>query len=152
MRSQKQKEADKRYQEAHKEELRIYRKNYQLKNRERIIEYRNSRKEISRKLDNKHYARTKDRHRELQMARRYQISIEEYKSLFKNQNNLCAICDKPETARMYGVNKYLAVDHCHKTGKVRGLLCKKCNQAIGLLDENIDLLDKIKIYLNVKTT
>lgn len=42
----------------------------------------------------------------------------------------------------------LAIDHDHKTGKIRGLLCTRCNTAIGLLNDNIDFLRRAIMYLN----
>lgn len=71
----------------------------------------------------------------------YKISIEEIELLLKKQNNNCAIC---------GVSfliKKSAVDHCHTTGKVRGMLCRPCNSAIGLLGENTRTLNAAIRYL-----
>jgi hypothetical protein len=59
------------------------------------------------------------------------------------QNDLCKICIKPNSKR-YG---RLSVDHCHKTNKVRGLLCDKCNMAIGLLYDDITILNNVINYL-----
>ncbi len=71
--------------------------------------------------------------REYNLKRRYGIDIEFYEYLLKSQGGKCAICDNT-----LGTNDghRLAVDHCHKTKKVRGLLCKVCNNAIGLFREN----------------
>lgn len=77
------------------------------------------------------------------MAKRYKISVEEYRKMFEVQQSLCAICMKPETIK----NKVLSVDHDHKTGKVRGLLCGHCNRALGYLREDLSLLPKIQEYL-----
>lgn len=120
-----------------------YQKEYREKNKQKISLYRKARRSISRQLDNEHYARTKDRHRELTASKKYGISIEEYRELFKKHDNKCAICGSIETAK----NKVLAVDHDHNTGKVRGLLCGKCNRGLGFLQDNLLLIEKIKIYL-----
>lgn len=77
----------------------------------------------------------------------YGLSIKDWEILFENQNGVCAICDMPETLIDKGILRRLAVDHCHETGKVRSLLCSKCNQAIGLLNDNSKLLDKAASYL-----
>lgn len=70
---------------------------------------------------------------------RYGITMHEYDALLKRQDNKCAVCFKAETSKhQNGKIKRLAVDHDHKTGKVRGLLCKACNQSLGLISENID--------------
>lgn len=64
---------------------------------------------------------------------RFNLSEEDYLNLLLKQNNKCAICFKECIS-----GRALAVDHCHKTGKVRGLLCTKCNQGIGQFDENLE--------------
>jgi hypothetical protein len=73
---------------------------------------------------------------------KYGITPEDYNFMLEGQNNVCAICDKPEVQ-----NKRMAVDHCHETGKVRGLLCSMCNTAIGKLNDDPNLLDKAAKYL-----
>lgn len=57
----------------------------------------------------------------------YNLSIEDYSALYKAQNGECKICSKHKDV--------LCVDHCHKTKNNRGLLCDKCNAALGMLDE-----------------
>lgn len=74
----------------------------------------------------------------------------EYQRMMKVQNDLCAICKLPESSRHHkGKLRDLAVDHCHKTGKVRGLLCSSCNRGIGIFKENIETL---KIAINYLET
>ena len=63
--------------------------------------------------------------------RRYGIAADEYDNLFTQQNGVCAICSQPETRVVKGVIASLAVDHDHNTGKIRGLLCSRCNIALG---------------------
>jgi hypothetical protein len=77
------------------------------------------------------------------MAKRYKISVEDYRALFKSFENKCGICGNPETAK----GKILSVDHDHKTGRVRGLLCGKCNKGLGFLHDDISLVDKVRNYL-----
>ena len=79
----------------------------------------------------------KEHHRNLK--RRFNLSPEEYAALVTAQNGVCAICTQADTRR-------LSVDHCHITGKVRGLLCKKCNQFLWALDEP-GWLAKAQCYL-----
>jgi hypothetical protein len=76
--------------------------------------------------------------------RRYGISKEKFDSMMETQENRCAICktDKPSTA--YGI---FYVDHCHKTGAIRGLLCHKCNTGIGLLNDDPSILESAILYL-----
>lgn len=76
------------------------------------------------------------------------ISLDDYENLQKEQNNKCSICNKEETTtNQYGIKK-LAVDHNHSTGKVRGLLCAKCNMALGLLNEDIIIMSKMITYVS----
>ena len=63
------------------------------------------------------------------------------------QNNVCAICGKPETAVRLGKVLPLAVDHCHRTGGNRELLCTSCNIGIGSLCDDPELLRKAGEYV-----
>lgn len=81
----------------------------------------------------------------------YGITLDQYNILAELQNNKCKVCLKEETAKATGKDrkiKRLAVDHCHRTGKVRGLLCQKCNQALGLLHEDERTIKNLLEYLN----
>ena len=68
------------------------------------------------------------------------MSLTDYDVLFRRQRGACAIC-KRRSART------LCVDHCHATGKVRGLLCSKCNLGIGQLEDNPILVRAASAYL-----
>ncbi len=68
--------------------------------------------------------------------------------MLEEQNGVCAICGKPETKIFKNKVISLAVDHDHKTGKVRSLLCYRCNGVLGLIFENPSLLNKYTEYLN----
>lgn len=61
---------------------------------------------------------------------KFNLTLEEYDKMFEAQNGVCAICGLPEIARR------LAVDHDHKTGKIRGLLCANCNISLGWYEKN----------------
>ncbi len=79
----------------------------------------------------------KDSRRDKQLFLAYGISLKDYNEMLLKQNNLCAICFRPETFLGKGGKiRPLCVDHCHTTGKVRGLLCNSCNVALGNLDDN----------------
>ena len=73
---------------------------------------------------------------------KYGITESDYNQMFSDQMGLCLICQKPE------IDIKLAVDHNHATGKVRGLLCKRCNMAIGLLDDDPHVVTRAALYLN----
>ena len=78
-----------------------------------------------------------------QLKHLYNLSQEDYKLLLKRQKNICAICKKT-----CPTNKKLAVDHCHETGSVRGLLCVNCNRGLGNFKNNPTLLLLAVGYLN----
>lgn len=77
----------------------------------------------------------------------YGLTIEDYDNLLTDQGGMCKICAQPETTLIKGVVIRLAVDHCHKTGKIRGLLCSGCNTALGGFNDNIDIMNKAIDYL-----
>ena len=79
----------------------------------------------------------------------YDISAAEYKALFTAQGGRCAICRQPETAvsKKAGRVKALAVDHCHKSKKIRGLLCQACNVGLGYFRDSPLLLAAAFAYL-----
>lgn len=83
------------------------------------------------------------------LLRNFGLTVEAYEKLWERQKGVCAICKEPEKALSNnGFLKHLAVDHCHTTGKVRGLLCHHCNAGIGNLKDNIELLKEAIVYLN----
>jgi len=77
----------------------------------------------------------------------YGITQKEYDDLMQKQQGLCAICVQPETARAWGKVCLLGVDHDHRTGAVRGLLCSACNRAIGLFRDDTVSLARAIVYL-----
>lgn len=100
---------------------------------------------VSRKADPLTYLSQQAVHRR---AQRRGLTLEQLLAMEAAQASLCAICHQPETALgAHGKVKSLAVDHCHETGRVRGLLCNNCNRAIGLLGDSVDLLLKAVEYL-----
>lgn len=72
-----------------------------------------------------------------------------YQEMLKEQNGVCAICRQPETApdKSSGKIRDLAIDHDHKTGKIRALLCSNCNRGLGLFNDDIELLAKARAYV-----
>ena len=82
------------------------------------------------------------------IQRTYGITADEYYDILKDQDGKCSICESQEVNNSRIPSGKLFIDHCHETGKVRGLLCSKCNHAIGLLNDDVDLLQKAIVYLN----
>lgn len=86
--------------------------------------------------------------RKNKLKSQYGITLDEYDLIFDEQGGLCAICGKAEESRNnQGVIGRLQVDHDHETGKVRGLLCQKCNRGLGFFDDNISKLINAAKYL-----
>ena len=80
----------------------------------------------------------------------FKLSKDEFTKLLDKQNNVCAICTKPEqiiSGRINRVPKRLAIDHNHNTGKIRGLLCHHCNVALGSFKDSIETLQAAIDYL-----
>ena len=78
------------------------------------------------------------------LCHRYKITVGRYNQMRKDQDYCCKVCGKHESQNQH---KTLAVDHCHQTKTVRGLLCNHCNLAAGYLQHNPDLANKLAKYL-----
>lgn len=94
-------------------------------------------------------AENPDKYRDAYLKKKYGISLEDYLRMEGEQAGKCAICGNPETGKDHRTKEVrnLAVDHCHETGKVRGLLCSKCNTAIGKFNDDINIIEKAIDYL-----
>ncbi len=95
------------------------------------------------------YKKAYQKKRWQRLLAQYGISQEQYETMHSAQNGLCAICNLPETATYKDVTCRLVVDHDHKTGKIRGLLCRACNIAIGNFREDIERLRSAIVYLKL---
>lgn len=110
------------WREKNKEKYRNYMREYSRKNRDRINQNQ----------------------RKCRRLRIYGLTEEKYNELLIRQKHACAICGK-------GKKKYdLAVDHDHKTGKIRGVLCSPCNRALGILGDSLESLKRAVDYLESK--
>lgn len=97
-----------------------------------------------KKLQDKAYRDGNPReYRSKVLKRKYGITVAEFDEMLAAQSGGCAIC----TSNVNPDGPSLAVDHCHKTGKVRGILCGPCNKAIGLFRDDVLLLEKAVTYL-----
>jgi len=129
-----------------------YHKEYYIRNKEKYKErnrlWKSAHKEIVKKKRKEWFKNHPDAliksRKNYKLKKAYGITIEEYNILFLNQNGCCKICKKPQST----FKRSLAVDHCHKTNRIRGLLCHKCNLMIGYCEENLELLKSAASYLN----
>ena len=81
----------------------------------------------------------RDRH----LYHMYRITLDDYNMIYDKQNGRCAICNKHN----FECNKILSLDHCHNTGKIRGLLCSHCNHGLGQFKDDTELLIQAMKYL-----
>ena len=113
------------YRKANREKILQKRREHYSKNREHILQQK---KEI--------YNPDKAKHQRL--VREYGISLEDYNERVDKQQQRCACC---------GDYAKLVVDHCHTNGNVRDLLCNRCNTVVGMVEENVNIVENIKDYI-----
>lgn len=124
------------------EEKKEYLKEYGQQNRQRLVEYRRAyyaRPEVK--------ARKKVQERHNHLLRKFGISPDEYARMLTAQGGICFLCRQPETYKHCGKTRHLAVDHCHKTGKARKLLCTRCNVLVGHGEREPGLLERAQTYI-----
>lgn len=155
--------ADKAYRERNKEKVLARAAQYRANNAEQVKAYFRNRyatdpefakhkKQASEEWRKANPERHKKRRREykakhrrrMHLKAKFGLTLEQYDQMVIAQNGLCAICLRPPTG-IYPDK--LGVDHCHTTGKVRALLCRDCNSALGLFQDNAELLQKAAEYL-----
>lgn len=120
-------------------------KRYFLKNREKLISdmkvYYKENKDRKAVVAKTWKQRNPDKVKNNRLRFDYGITLEEYNSLAEKQEYLCAICRKPPIRRV------LAVDHCHNSDRVRGLLCDLCNMGLGSFKDDLLILESAIKYL-----
>lgn len=104
------------------------------------IEYREKRKAKSRQYNQQHPEK-----KLIQHLSEFGLTLDDYNQMLESQNYRCAICGDEGNSR----NRFrkLSIDHNHKTGKVRGLLCPHCNFLLGHAKDNIEILQNAITYL-----
>lgn len=139
-------ECTKKHRQIHKVEISKRANRYYRTHKNEIAEQHKERKDERAEYQKKYRQTGKGKliHKspERSLKNRYGITLKQYDQMFEEQNGICAICG--------GINKSgrrLHLDHDHKTGKIRGLLCGNCNTGIGMLKENIDILCNAISYL-----
>jgi len=137
----------KEYYQEHLMKIRSYR----MKHRNQVLEshskyYRKNRNSILKKdraYCQKNREKINVRMRNWRMKKMYGITIEQFESLLAKQENKCAICGV-----LRSNNRRFSVDHDHKMGYVRGILCHLCNCMIGMSRDNVVILESGIQYLN----
>ena len=108
----------------------------------RKVKYKENTEAEKAKLK-KYYNNNKDKAKNYYLTKNYGIDVEVYEQMFKEQEGKCAICG----AAHEDLNRGLFVDHCHSSGKVRGLLCQFCNTLLGMAQDKLEILQKASNYL-----
>ena len=126
----------------------IVKRAWYLKNKTTIRDkakiYYQENKEAISKSNSDYRKKNKDSIASSKRKSKYGIEAHEYERLYSLQNGLCAIClTRAKDSR----GRELNVDHCHTTGKVRGLLCSSCNMGIGMLLDDYQNLARAAAYL-----
>lgn len=135
-----------------KESYKKTRKEYKIKNKEKIAqkekEYRKVNKEKIKIRVEKYINDNREIIKNKVIFKKYGLTSQEYNNLLLECNNLCSICKNSETTKHRNGNiKSLSIDHCHKTGKVRSLLCTNCNIVLGKFNDSIKLFENTISYL-----
>lgn len=131
------------------EEKKEYNKKYYNENRDDLLkkqsDYQKTRQDLTkRKVNMKKYQdKTEYRECDWRYKKRYGISLEEYDDMLLSQDGQCA----NEECNFVISGKRLSVDHDHDTGEVRGLLCGKCNSALGYLMDDAKVVSGLKRYI-----
>lgn len=117
--------------------------------------YRRKYPKARRIIDKRHREARKERDpigyqrdcRRMKLKQSFGLTLEQYNSMLAVQNSVCAVCGGPQTAMYKGRILPLAVDHDHQTGKIRGLLCGRCNCGLGQFQDDPIRLQKAIVYL-----
>jgi hypothetical protein len=160
------------YNSTHKEKIAKRTKKYYLLHKEETLKqckkYASEHKKEIKQRQHKWYKRNKKSHNNYTKAyylkhkdkllkdgfrqalkRNFNLSINDYNTMMQEQKGVCAICKRTETLKKTNRTsvRRLSVDHDHKTGKVRGLLCNRCNVILGKIEDNTILLNTMIKYL-----
>ena len=132
-----------------KECTKLYGREYRKdkNNKKKIKQHRMNKKEKNSRIEKEYREEHKDnylKYYENAKLKRHGITIEQYNEIYAKQKGKCAICGKHQNDSAH----ILAIDHNHITGKIRGLLCVKCNLILGHANDNVQILAEAINYLN----
>lgn len=128
---------------AHKLRAKIYYERYQEQIKKKRLEYRKTHKEEENRKRREYSKRKPDVIKNQHLVAEFKMTLQQFRDMEAQQGGVCKICLKPPTKS----KKFLSVDHDHKTGKVRGLLCNRCNSGIGYFKDNTSLMLTAISYL-----
>lgn len=104
--------------------------------------YNKYKRRVNKANYQEHVSQNKDYHKFYHIEKRYGLTENQYRTKLNLQLNGCAICKLP-----FGEDRKIGIDHDHKTNEVRDLLCYRCNNILGLLNDDVDLIWSILEYL-----
>tara|TARA_R110000744_G_scaffold296425_2_gene406296 strand:+ start:125 stop:673 length:549 start_codon:yes stop_codon:yes gene_type:complete len=130
-------DARKRYEQSAKGKAVRKKMNQSDAQKERIWEYNNTSGNAT-----KYYRDNPEKYLEYRVQK-YGLTTDEYNYMLTEQNNCCMICNKS-----LDLGKHTHIDHCHTTLKVRGILCSSCNTGLGLLKEDVNIMQEMINYVN----
>lgn len=117
------------------------------KDNQTISGYARACRDCQKIKSNNRYKNFKLEHKNNHLKSYFNISLNDYNKILKKQNGVCAICGLLESRKTVNTSYTLAIDHDHITGKVRGLLCHRCNLGLGQFKDTTVLLQKAIEYL-----
>lgn len=126
-----------------KEYMRKYYRKNKVKAQKQSKAYYQANRDVVIDRAKKAYARDPEARWAYMIEYKFGVTAEQYYQMLEEQGGVCAICKQPPSGRF----KKLAVDHCHKTGKVRGLLHSGCNTALGRFGDDPEVLRNAVAYL-----
>lgn len=143
------KQCRREYHKKHYEEEKEYNKAYYLTHLEYKKEYDkqryiNNRKNILKRIKQQREDNP-EKYKDNELKNNYGLSYKDWLAMWNVQNGKCAICGE-----LFDNFSDACIDHEHETGKIRGLLCKKCNLGLGLFRDNLDIVKNVIDYLNNK--
>lgn len=125
-----------------KEKMKLYQQQYYLDNKAKLREQHRVWSAKNKDKIEKYREQGKQKRTDYLLRQKFNLTLEQYEVLLAKQNGTCAICS---VTHSHG--RKLSVDHCHKTGKIRGLLCAQHNTALGSFKDDINDLYKAIEYL-----
>lgn len=154
---EKRKEYSEEYRKNNKEKFSEYDKKYRDKNlekeRERGKKYYciNKEKLLRKRREYLSNPEIKERDRWRRIKKKYGITKEEWERIYQEQDGRCYLCQRTEKQIKKSKSKYMVVDHNHKTGDIRGILCSFCNRTVlTVIRENADFAIRLSTYLTRK--
>ena len=137
---------------ARKAKLGAARKKWHDKNTEKVRAYNESRKDSRREYHKVRYAQNLERYTDSHLRNEYGITLADVQRMYEEQDGKCSVCCRAGVLRFREERTKkeirLVVDHCHATGRVRGLLCDRCNTLLGMAQDDKALLRRAIKYLS----